>query len=348
MNAGVVNSRFSPINLILIPPAIVAVNYIFFKSAYFADIRLFAIATITTSVVGFINSELHFLQGNYLRKKYPGYEQSVRRITTWAIVTIPITPILITALFYIYRWLVLPGYTITTKQLSWAILAGFIIDVLFLAFNEGIYTFSKWKENIQEAEQLKKANLQTQFESLKNQVNPHFLFNSINTLSSLIHEDKERAGQFIDEMSNVYRYLLRNNEEELVSLSTELKFINSYYHLLKTRYGNGIEMKLNIDNKAESYLLPPLTLQLLVENAVKHNNVLKESPLVIEISNRDDGRLVVKNNLQNKTITVDSSKIGLNNIKEKFRLLEQPDVEIKETSAEFIVVLPLLEALNKA
>ncbi len=347
MNTGIVNSRFNPINLILIPPAILAVNYIFFKSSYFADIRLFATATIITAVVGFINSEIHFFQGNYLRKKYPGFEQSFRRIIAWTVVTIPITPFFITALFYTYRWFVLPDYPITKTQLYWAILAGFIIDILFLAFNEGIYTFSKWKENIQEAEQLKKANLQTQFESLKNQVNPHFLFNSINTLSSLIHEDKERAGQFIDEMSHVYRYLLRNNEEELVSLSTELKFIHSYYHLLKTRYGNGIELKLNIDNKAENYLLPPLTLQLLVENAVKHNNVLKESPLVIEISNREDGWLVVKNNLQKKTITVDSSKIGLNNIKEKFRLLEQPDVVIKETATEFIVMLPLIEGLSK-
>jgi sensor histidine kinase YesM len=347
MNTGVINSRFSTINLVLVPPAILAVNYIFFKSGYFSSIRLFAIATITTAIVGFINSEIHFLQGNYLRKKYPGFEQSTRRIITWSLFTIPVTPVFITALFYIYRLFILPGYSITRVQLYWAILAGFIIDVLFLAFNEGIYTFGKWKENIREAEQLKKANLQTQFESLKNQVNPHFLFNSINTLSSLIHEDKERAVQFIDEMSNVYRYLLRNNEEELVSLSTELKFIHSYFHLLKTRYGNGIEMKLNIDEKTQNYLLPPLTLQLLVENAVKHNNVLKEKPLVIEICTPEAGRLIVKNNLQKKTITVDSSKIGLNNIKEKFRLLEQPDVVVKETAAEFIVVVPLLEALNK-
>ncbi len=347
MNTGVVNSRFSPINLILIPPAILAVNYIFFNTDYFTNFRIFATATITTAVVGFINAEVHFLQGNYLRKKYPGFEQSGRRITAWALFTIPITPFFITALFYTYRWFVLPDNAISTAQLYWAILAGFIIDILFLAFNEGIYTFSKWKENIQEAAQLKKANLQTQFESLKNQVNPHFLFNSINTLSSLIHEDKERAGQFIDEMSNVYRYLLRNNEEELVSLSTELKFIQSYYHLLKTRYGNGIEMKLNIDGKTEDYLLPPLTLQLLVENAVKHNNVLKETPLVIEIAVSDEGWLIIKNNLQKKTITVDSSKIGLNNIKEKFRLLEQPDVIIKETANEFIVMLPLIEGLPK-
>ncbi len=347
MNTGVINSRFSPINLILIPPAILAVNYIFFNSAYFSGFRIFATATITTALFGFVNSEVHFLQGNYLRKKYPGFEQSARRITAWALFTIPITPVFITALFYTYRWFVLPDNVVSIAHLYWAILAGFIIDILFLAFNEGIYTFSKWKENIKEAEQLKKANLQTQFESLKNQVNPHFLFNSINTLSSLIHEDKERAGHFIDEMSNVYRYLLRNNEEELVTLSTELKFIHSYYHLLKTRYGNGIELILNIDNKAENCLLPPLTLQLLVENAVKHNNVLKEYPLVIDIRNREDGWLVVKNNLQKKTITIDSSKIGLNNIKEKFRLLEQPDVIIKETTTEFIVMLPLIEGLSK-
>jgi hypothetical protein len=343
MNTGVISSRFSPISLILIPPAIFIINYIFFNTVYFASIRIFATATITTAVVGFLNSEIHFFQSNFLRKKYPGFGQSARRIAAWFLITLPVSPAFITALYCIYRLLVLPDQLITPTQLYWAIVAGFVIDILFLAFNEGIYTFSKWKETIQEAEQLKKANLQTQFEGLKNQVNPHFLFNSINTLSSLIHEDKERAEKFIDEMSSVYRYLLRNNEEELVTLSTELKFIHSYFHLLKTRYGSGIEMKVNITKESEKYLLPPLTLQLLVENTVKHNNVLKEKPLLIEIDGSSNARLIVKNNLQKKTTAVYSSKIGLDNIREKFRLLNQPDIIIKETPTMFIVTLPLLE-----
>ncbi|MES2850063.1 MAG: histidine kinase, partial [Bacteroidota bacterium] len=225
-------------------------------------------------------------------------------------------------------------------------LAGFVADVIGIAFNEGIYTFSKWKENIQEAEQLKKANLQTQFDSLKNQVNPHFLFNSINILSSLIHEDKERAEKFIDEMSRVYRYLLRNNEDELVPLSAELRFIESYGHLLTTRYGNGFEIRVTVDEQFTNHLLPPLTLQLLVENAVKHNAVLKDKPLLVEITTDVNGWLTVKNNLQKKNTPVDSSKIGLNNIREKYLLLGQPEVIIEETPGAFIISLPLIATLK--
>jgi sensor histidine kinase YesM len=331
----------------MLPGFVLIINISFFGTVYFQKIKLFVIATVITIVTICLLYLLYIVLGSKMRKKYPKYEQSLHRVITWVTIRLTITPLVLVLLFLFYKKTVFPEATLEDGW-KWALVIGIISDILGISINEGTFTFGKWKENIQEAEQLKKANLQTQFEGLKNQVSPHFLFNSINTLSSLIHEDKERAGQFIDEMSNVYRYLLRNNEEELVSLSTELKFIQSYYHLLKTRYGNGIEMKLNIENNPEDYLLPPLTLQLLVENAVKHNNVLKEKPLVIEINTPEDGWLVVKNNLQKKTISVDSSKIGLNNIKEKFRLLEQPDVVIKETATEFIVMLPLLEVLNKA
>jgi sensor histidine kinase YesM len=334
---------FILLTTLLVPAFVCMLNYVFFGAAYFSSIKLFGVATVITFGFSFLLSQSQISVSNKMRKKYPGYEQTYRRIINWVLVILFITPVFVILLFLFYRGIQYPA-VIQVDGWKWGLLVGFVADIIGIAFNEGIYTFSKWKENIREAEQLKKANLQTQFESLKNQVNPHFLFNSINTLSSLIHEDKERAEKFIGEMSNVYRYLLRNNEEELVPLSTELKFIQSYYHLLKTRYGNGIEMKINVDKEIENYLLPPLTLQLLVENAVKHNNVLKDKPLLIEIYTGVNSTLIVKNNLQKKTSKVDSSKIGLNNIKEKFRLLNQPDVVIKEMPAMFMVTLPLIEA----
>jgi sensor histidine kinase YesM len=338
---------FILLTILLVPAFVCTLNYVFLGKVYFSNIKIFGIASVITFGFSFLLSQSQIAVSNKMRNKYPTYEQTYRRIINWVLVILVITPVFVVLLFLFYRGVQYPA-RVQENGWKWGLLVGFVADIIGIAFNEGIYTFGKWKENIQEAEQLKKANLQTQFDGLKNQVSPHFLFNSINTLSSLIHEDKERAEKFIDEMSNVYRYLLRNNEDELVPLSTELKFIQSYYHLLKTRYGNGIEMKLNIENNPEDYLLPPLTLQLLVENAVKHNNLLKEKPLVIEISLPEKGWLVVKNNLQKKTITVDSSKIGLNNIREKFRLLEQSDVVINETATEFLVGLPLLEVLNKA
>ncbi len=335
------------LTLVLVPAFVCTLNYVLFGDAYFYTLRLFIFATISTFALSFTTSQLHIFIAEKMRKQFPSINQVYKRIIVWNIVMLPLTPLLILLLFFFYRAVNIAGHQPEFETLKWALLTGFVADIIGTAFNEGIYTFSKWKENIMESEQLKKANLQTQFEGLKNQVNPHFLFNSINTLSSLIHEDKERAEKFIDEMSNVYRYLLRNNEEELVTLSTELKFIASYYHLLKTRYGKGIEMKLSIDRNSENYLLPPLTLQLLVENAVKHNNVLKEKPLIIEISTDNNGWLTVNNNLQKKTIKVNSAQIGLNNIKEKFRLLNQPEVMVKETFNEFIVKLQLIEKMTE-
>jgi LytS/YehU family sensor histidine kinase len=177
---------------------------------------------------------------------------------------------------------------------------------------------------------------------LKNQVNPHFLFNCFNTLSSLISENKEKAETFLNELSKVYRYLLRNNEDGLSTLENEMKFIRSYYGLLKTRHGESLEMTIDIDKRYYPYLLPSLTLQLLVENVVKHNQLARNQPLVIEIFTTAGNKLVVNNNLQRRTIKAPSNKVGLENIKAKYELLNQKGFQVMEDSKNFTVVLPLI------
>ena len=220
---------------------------------------------------------------------------------------------------------------------------GTLTHFVAIIVNEGQYTYTQWKKTILEAERLQKINLESRYEGLMQQVNPHFLFNSINTLSSLIHEDKKEAGRYIKEMSQVYRYLLRNNDDDLVPLQTELSFIRSYFHLLKTRFGSAIELRVDVPEKAASCLLPPLTLQMLVENAVKHNNVSKTSPLSIAIEWTNDGWLTVKNNLQPRQGFVDSTGIGLNNIREKYKLLGLPDVSYITGDDRFTVQIPVVE-----
>ena len=143
-------------------------------------------------------------------------------------------------------------------------------------------------------------------------------------------------------MSKVYRYLLVNNEHELVTVQTELKFIHSFYQLLKLRYNQSVDLSIQTHSKYNEFLLPPLTLQLLVENAVKHNVTSKEQPLQISILVTDEARLIVKNNLQKKATKPVSHKIGLSNISEKYRLMQQDEVIIKEEQYQFIVSLPLI------
>ena len=183
-----------------------------------------------------------------------------------------------------------------------------------------------------------------QMRALQSQISPHFLFNSLNTLSSLIADEPRRAEQFVDEMSSVYRYLLQANERELTTLATELAFINSYYHLLKTRYGQGIVLSLAIEPVFQSYLLPPLTLQLLVENAVKHNVVSASRPLSIRIYTSKTGSLCISNTIQRKISRSNTStQKGLLNITEKYRLLNQPPIQITETDKVFEVVIQLIK-----
>ncbi|MPR36861.1 sensor histidine kinase [Salmonirosea aquatica] len=198
----------------------------------------------------------------------------------------------------------------------------------------------------QEREMLRAANLQSQLDALKQQVNPHFLFNSLNALDSLIEDDPPRARVFLEELSTVYRYLLRSNEHHLIDLEKELGFIQSYYHLLKTRLGDGLQLNLVIDDRYRTYKLPTLTLQLLVENAFKHNIVLPDQPLVIDIRTDQAGNLLIQNNIQRKNVRVASNGVGLSNILTKYRVLSQPTPTIREANGQFEVTLPLIDASN--
>jgi LytS/YehU family sensor histidine kinase len=161
-------------------------------------------------------------------------------------------------------------------------------------------------------------------------------------LSSLISEDKDRAEAFLDELSKVYRYLLRNNEDGMSSLSNELKFIESYFQLLKTRHGDSVNLQIEVDRQYNTYLLPSLSLQMLVENAVKHNALSKTKPLFIEIFTTVGNKLVVNNNLQRRTMKAPGNRIGLENIKAKYELLNQSGFQVIEDEKNFTVVLPLI------
>ncbi len=221
---------------------------------------------------------------------------------------------------------------------------------LILAIYEVLYLFRKWKAVTHEAEQLKHEQLQTQLDSLKNQVNPHFLFNSFNSLSSLIEDDEPKAQIFVNELARVYRYLLQSNEHALTDLQSELAFIDAYIFLMSTRFGEAIQVEINVSEASKKLMIPPLTLQLLIENAVKHNIVSTAKPLKISIytegvsrDNQERGdTLLVSNNLQSKTITMALTHKGLDNIAAKYRLLSDKELIVEKTDTVFRVVLPLL------
>lgn len=217
-----------------------------------------------------------------------------------------------------------------------------IIPVLLVAY-EIIWHYAQLRSAAREKEKLEKEKLKAELQQLKGIVNPHFLFNNLNSLSSLIAENPQRAQDFLDELTKVFRYLLRNNDTELTTVAQEMNFIQSYYHLLQTRYGQSIKMNIQIDKTHEDLLLPPLTLQLLIENAVKHNRLEKENPLHIDLVTEPGNKLSVKNNLRKRNGTVESTGIGLQNINARYKMLKQPEVLIEKDDQHFTVIISLID-----
>ncbi|TDH29207.1 hypothetical protein EXU57_03835 [Segetibacter sp. 3557_3] len=330
------------IMLIIMPPIAVAINFFVFKGNYFSDFRSFFMSTLPTLIILLIVYTLCGMVAGIMQIRFPRYSQTFTRIGLSLLAYVGIMVAGITIIFLGYDYVGFMDYEINWHDYTSALVAGFIFNLLATSLNEGASFYEKWRILADEAENLKKVNLQSQLEGLKGQVNPHFLFNSLNSLSSLISDEPERAEKFLDEMSKVYRYLLRTNEEGLTTLHAEVLFVQSYFHLLKTRYGEGLDMEMRIDEQYFQYQLPPLTLQMLVENAVKHNMMLKESPLQIMIMTTNSGRLIVSNNLQRKLRNVTSNKVGLSNIMNKYRLMKQDDILVNDDGKEFSVVVPLL------
>lgn len=224
-------------------------------------------------------------------------------------------------------------FNIEMKGFIMATLAGFTFGAVF-------FFYVQWAEAVDRVQKLREEKLIFQYETLKSQVNPHFLFNSLNTLLSLVRTEPELSEKFVQKLSSIYRYTLENREKELVPISAELDFVNDYFYLQKIRDNEKIEMKTEL-NISKNALIVPVSLQLLVENALKHNTSTRKQPLEIVIHNEGIDKLVVRNNLQVKTQLADSSKIGLKNLNERCRLILNREIEILETADEFIVKVPV-------
>jgi sensor histidine kinase YesM len=222
--------------------------------------------------------------------------------------------------------------------------------IFISAIHTGYFLLTNWRKSMLDAAELRvkaekfeRIASQAELESLKMQLDPHFLFNNFSTLSELVVEDQKIAVKFIEHLSLVYRYMLSNIRKNVVSLKDELKFVDSYFYLIQERMGNKVKLEVDVALEIEQhYYVAPISLQLLVENAVKHNRVSKENPLIIRISIQDK-YVVVSNNIQELVVALPSSRVGLSNIVERYRLLSHERVDIIKTGTEFIVKLPLLE-----
>lgn len=220
--------------------------------------------------------------------------------------------------------------------------AAVFCTIMIIAIYESIFFMHQLRHSVEETERLKRESLAAQLSALKTQVNPHFLFNNLNTLSSLIPENPKHAEDFVLQLSKVYRHILEVKDEKSIPLKDELDVLQAYSFLLQTRFGNNLEVNIHVPDEKLNRKIVPLSLQLLMENAIKHNIVSSDKPLKINVY-AENGSLVVSNNLQKKNQLNESTGIGLENIRSRFSLLGNDQVVVKESENNFTVSIPLIE-----
>jgi two-component system, LytTR family, sensor kinase len=220
--------------------------------------------------------------------------------------------------------------------------AAIFIPVFSLYFS--LHFLRHWRKSELEVTQYQKESMRSQLDSLKNHLDPHFLFNNLNILTSLIDKDQAASKLFIQNFADVYRTLLRAKAEDLIPVREELDFIQSYMYLMRVRFENLIEFKATISPAFNKGMVPPLTLQMLVENAIKHNGLTETQPLVIEMLDGPEGYLVIRNTVQLKpSKTTEEGGTGLNNIRQRYAHFTDLPVQIRQTAELFEVQIPLLK-----
>ncbi len=220
--------------------------------------------------------------------------------------------------------------------------AAIFCTIMVMAVYESIFFMHQLRHSVEETEKLKRESLKAELNALKTQVNPHFLFNNLNTLCSLIPENPKQAMEFVQQLSKVYRHILEVRDEKSIPLKEELDVLKAYAFLLQTRFGNNLDVVINVPDEKLNKRIVPLSLQILMENAIKHNIVSSDKPLKIEVAALN-GKLVISNNLQKKNQINESTGIGLNNIRDRYILLGHGNVEVKESGSDFTVSIPLIE-----
>jgi two-component system, LytTR family, sensor kinase len=234
------------------------------------------------------------------------------------------------------------SYKETIMPLKLNLIYAWLANLLFHLLNAIRFYFTEYKTKLLEAEELKRMTAQAELQLVKSQINPHFLFNNLNVLSALVMKNNSDANRFIEEFSKVFRYILNNHDKELVDVKTELNYIKPYIFLLEKRFAEGLHIDVNIPEDKERFYIIPASLQMLIENAIKHNIVSKSRPLHINVHANGNNTIIVSNNLQLRESVDDSTKIGLKNIIKRYLLVSGRKVEVYKDDEAFTVTMPLL------
>ncbi|GAB3558793.1 sensor histidine kinase [Spirosoma fluminis] len=285
----------------------------------------------------------------WARQRYTDIRQTTRRVTVSFLGYVVITASAQLAFLVITHYTRTAPVPVTAAVVITHLGIGLLAIVVFGTTYEVAYYLRQYRRTMEEADRIQLANLQSQFDQLKNQVNPHFLFNSLTSLSALVAADQQKANEFLDELAAVYRYLLQSNTIQWVSLRAEIQFMQSLFSILRVRYGKAITFTVAVSPDWLETCLPTYSLQVLVDNAIRHNSILVDKPLRITIATIDscaamNGQpaVVVTNTIAPKTLRVDNHPGGLHQLAERFALLALADPIIHDDGRLFSVTLPLV------
>ncbi len=300
----------------------------------------FHIAVSVASLVGFWGLwEFVLFIGTSLEKRLPIILHPNWRIIIQVIATYVFATLYGDTLFRLSIYLFDVRFPPSLQEIGY--LLYFLLSIVLNLIYFGTLYFFHWKRDLVSLANMQREQTMVKYDALRNQLNPHFLFNALTSLNSLIFDNQQLASDFLQQLSKVYRYVLQNKEKETVSLSTELDFINNYISLLKTRFTTAIEFNIAVGKDAKEKEIVPVTLQILIENAVKHNIISSANPLVISITD-SDSFLLVRNNASKKEQVEGSNKQGLENLKALYKFLDERPIEIIESRETFTVKIPLI------
>jgi two-component system, LytTR family, sensor kinase len=336
------NGKDNKIMLAIVPAGAFAINSIVFGSQYFSGFVFFLSATLASTVtLGFFFITCGAV-AVLIKNRFPAERQAMQRLSLMILTFLIMSGLFLYALFSGYASVSFFKYHFDEQRFAWAYFALGIVNIFLTLLMEGIARYQEWEAGWQETAKLNEAIKKSQLDGLKSQVNPHFLFNSLNTLSSLIQEDETKAERFLDEMSKVYRYMLRD-DVQWVTLDAELKFLRSYLHLLHARFGEGLQVEVQVPEPTRQQGIAPRTLQVLIENAFSQNTIGKNQPLRIELSINAKGDLIVRNNVQpKKNLGVADPELSLDHLIAKYKLLKYPIVVDDSEPGFRSVCIPLI------
>ena len=332
------NSKFKIINKLGIAIAITLIfKIVFFRIDKFLEWDLLFITAIVL-IIGQGNETID----KWLNSRYTWIENARKRLIIQSVLSIIFTSIALFVLMYMLHQLRFGDGRIINRKMIEIFPPAILFTFALLAVKIGSEFFIALKNSLLEIEKHKTESANAQLQNLKNQLNPHFLFNNLSVLTSLVHKNQDKAADFINELAKVYRYVLDTKNAELVPLQEELDFLNHYIYLQKIRFEDSIVFEIKIEeNKKSAYLLP-MCLQMLVENTIQHNETSQANPLKVLIYTQNNS-LVIENQIKSRNNVVDSSKTGLKNIEQRYSFYTDEKVIVLNNGETFKVILPLIQ-----